>query len=80
MDHEKRHVSMLVHFVRECGVIFANSQDAIEIGVRGRALQQTCILQLFDIGKIAQGRQSKHRQKLEAMSREPFSFCDCGND
>ncbi len=50
MDREKQPFSILVHIIYEFGVIFTNSQDAIEIGVRGRPLQKSSVFQLFDVG------------------------------
>ena len=45
-------------------VVFDKPQGAVEIDVRSRPLQQTFVLEPFDVGKVAQRRQPKNLQEF----------------
>jgi hypothetical protein len=57
--------SIFVHFEREFGVFFLpRAESAVDIGLRSPWLQQSFVLEPFDVGKVAQARQSKRLQEF----------------
>ena len=62
--HLRRFVPSVCCLVQLFRVFFAQTQNAVEIRFGGRSLQQPSVLQLFDVGQIAQAPQSERLQEF----------------